>query len=291
MQVTSQLVATALDEAIPHLACDLRPDVLEGLRRARQDESDERARLVLDQLLENAAVAADDHVPICQDTGTVWICLELGSEGVELATDPFVEADETVARAYRDNALRFSTLRDALTDRSNSGDNTPAFTEIRYVPGSGATLHVMLKGGGSDNASCVEMLAPGAGADGVREVVLRRVEEKASSACPPLVVGVGVGSTFDAVAGLAKHALLRPVDEPAADPQVAAFEADLLTDINALGIGPAALGGDTTALACHIQTAPCHIAALPVAVNLGCCALRSISIDLEDFGRTGELPW
>ena len=173
-----------------------------------------------------------------------------------------------------------SVVRDALFDRANTGDNTPAFTEIATKPGHGATLHVLLKGGGSDNASRVVMLAPGSGIEGVRKVVLDCVREKAANACPPLVVGVGVGATFDKVAGLAKHALLREIGTPAATPEHAAFESELLDAINATGIGPGALGGKATALAVHLETAPCHIAALPVAVNMGCSAMRSASINL-----------
>jgi fumarate hydratase class I/fumarate hydratase subunit alpha len=138
----------------------------------------------------------------------------------------------------------------------------------------------MLKGGGSDNASALAMLDPSAGVEGVKRVVLETVSAKAAGACPPLVVGVGVGATFDAVGKLAKKALLRPLDTPAADEVTARLEADLLAEINALGIGPAGLGGTTTALAVHVVTAPCHIAALPVAVNLGCSAMRSVSVEL-----------
>lgn len=291
MQVTPDIVAEVVYRAIPHIAFDLRPDVLAALQRAAAGEENARGRLVLEQLLENARIAAEDRVPLCQDTGTVWVCLELGRDDCSLAGDPFAEVDLAVSRAYREGCLRMSTLRDALVDRTNPGNNTPAFTEVRFVAGGGAKLHVMLKGGGSDNASCVEMLPPGAGWEGVRRVVLERVRKKASSACPPLVVGVGVGATFDKVGGLAKHALLRPVDAPHADPRVAALEEELLAAVNALGMGPGALGGTCTALSCHIETAPCHIAALPVAVNMGCSAMRSITVDLGTYMQTGELPW
>ncbi len=192
----------------------------------------------------------------------------------------FSRVDDAVARAYADGKLRMSVLADAAFNRVNTKTNTPAFCEIKLVEGAGATLHVLLKGGGSDNASRVVMLAPGAGLAGVRDVVLECVREKAANACPPLLVGVGIGATFDKVAGLAKHALLRPVGSPAASEEHAALEAELLDAVNALGIGPAALGGTPTALGVHVETAPCHIAALPVAVNMGCCAMRSTSIDL-----------
>ena len=218
-------------------------------------------------------------MPLCQDTGTCWVRLEVGEE-LSIPGDILSQVDDAVARAYTDGRLRMSVVRDALFDRANTGDNTPAFAEITTKPGHGATLHVLLKGGGSDNASRVVMLAPGAGIEGVRKVVLDCVREKAANACPPLVVGVGVGATFDKVAGLAKHALLREIGTPAATPEHAAFERELLDAINATGIGPGALGGKTTALAVHLETAPCHIAALPVAVNMGCSAMRSASIDL-----------
>ena len=291
MQVTPDLVAEVVEKAIPHIAFDLRPDVLAAMKKAAEQEQDPRGKLVLSQLLENSRIAAEDRVPLCQDTGTTWICLELGRDDCSLASDPFADVDAAVGRAYKAGKLRMSTLRDALVDRSNPGDNTPAFTELKFVEGHGAKLHIMLKGGGSDNASIVEMLPPGAGWEGVKQVVLARVKKKASSACPPLVIGVGVGTTFDKVGGLAKHALLRAVDEPNSDPRVAAYEEELLTEINAMGIGAGALGGSATALSCHIETAPCHIAALPVAVNMGCSAMRSITVDLARYMETGELPW
>jgi fumarate hydratase class I/fumarate hydratase subunit alpha len=168
-----------------------------------------------------------------------------------------------------------SMVRDALFDRTNTGDNTPAIVSVSLRPGTGAEVDVMLKGGGSDNASTLAMLPPSAGVEGVRRFVLETVVAKATGACPPLVVGVAVGGTFDTVAALAKKALLREIGSPASSAQAAGLESALLAEINATGIGPAGLGGRTTALAVHIVTAPCHIAALPVAVNLGCCAMRS----------------
>ena len=275
-------VADAVYAAVREAAVTLRPDVRAAVEQAQRTEQSERGRAVLGQILENARIAQTDGVPLCQDTGTVWVRLEVG-EQLAVPGDVLSGVDGAVARAYADGRLRMSVLADALLDRTNTGDNTPAFAELAFVPGRGATVHVLLKGGGSDNASRVVMLAPGAGPEGVRQVVLDCVHEKAANACPPLVVGVGVGATFDKVAGLAKHALLRPVGSPAASAQAAAFERELLDAVNATGIGPAALGGSTTALAVHLETAPCHIAALPVAVNMGCCAMRSRSIEL--------IPW
>jgi fumarate hydratase class I/fumarate hydratase subunit alpha len=214
----------------------------------------------------------------------VWVLVELGAE--ECLGEPLQpHVDEAVAAAYAAGGLRMSVARDALFDRGNTGDNTPAQLDIVLRPGHGATVHVMLKGGGSDNASALVMLPPGAGPDGVREVVLDAVRAKATSACPPLLIGVGIGGGFDKVGALSKRALLRRIDadpghDDSRDEDHALFEASLLAAVNATGIGPAGLGGDTTALAVHVQTAPCHIASLPVAVNMGCCAIRAVSVDV-----------
>lgn len=281
MQVlSSNTISDALLVSIPRLANVLPPDVLEALIAARDRETHERAKIVLDQLVLNAQIASEDHVPICQDTGTVWCCLEVGPD-IGLNANVFSKVDQSVAAGFINSKLRKSVVRDALFDRTNTGDNTPAFCELRLVDEPGvARLHIMLKGGGSDNASRVVMLTPNAGKQGVIDTVLACVEEKAANACPPLVIGVGVGTTFDKVAGLAKLALMRPLNIPAPDPEVAAFEQELLDAVNATGIGAGGLGGDTTALGVRVKTAPCHIAALPVAVNMGCSAMRRLTVEL-----------
>lgn len=275
----AEKIAAAVRDAIPHVATVLRPDVAAALSRAVASERSERGRSVLEQLVANAGLAERERVPVCQDTGTVWVRVELGADEA-LEGDLQAACDAAVADAYRSANLRMSTVRDALLDRSNRGDNTPAFVEMAWRPGTGATVHVMLKGGGSDNASRVEMLPPGAGWEGIRRVVLETVEAKATGACPPLLVGVGVGGTFDTVGKLAKKALLREVGTVAEQPQLAEYERELLSAVNSTGIGPGGLGGDTTALAVHLATTPCHIAALPVAVNLGCCAVRSVTVEV-----------
>jgi len=279
--LASQQIADAVRQAIPLAADSLRPDALIALRAAAQAERSPRGRAVLEQLIENARIAETDCVPLCQDTGTVWVRVELGSEEC-LTGDLQAAVDRAVAEAYRAAKLRMSVVADALLDRTNTGDNTPAFVEVvtGARKGTGATVHVMLKGGGSDNASRVVMLTPGAHEAGVRQAVLEAVEARATGACPPLLIGVGVGSTFDKVAGLAKRALLRPIGSPPADPRLVQLEAEILSAVNATGIGPAGLGGDTTALAVHIVTAPCHIAAMPVAVNMGCSAIRSVTLEV-----------
>jgi fumarate hydratase subunit alpha len=274
----SDRIAEAVRPAVSEAAVTLRPDVASALEVALTTERSERGRAVLAQLVENARIAVSDRVPLCQDTGTVWVRVELGAEEA-LGGDLQAAVDAAVASAYAENALRMSVVGDALFDRSNTGDNTPAFVELTSRPGTGARVDVMLKGGGSDNASVVAMLDPSAGEDGVVAAVVAAVRAKGACACPPLLIGVGVGSTFDRVGALAKHALLRPIGAPG-DPRAAALERRLLEAVNATGIGPGGLGGTTTALAVHVETAPCHIAALPVAVNVGCCAVRSASVEL-----------
>jgi len=278
--LSASRIGEAVREVIPRVACELRPDFVAGLSAAAARERSPRGRAVLEQLLANADLAARDTVPVCQDTGTVWVRVEVGSEET-LTGNVQTEVNAAVADAYRAAGLRMSLVRDGLMDRTNTGDNTPAFIDLVWRPGTGATVHVMLKGGGSDNASRIEMLAPDAGFEGVKRVVLETVEAKATGACPPLLVGVGVGGTFDKVGGLAKRALLRELGTVPMDDRVGALERELLEAVNATGIGPAGLGGDTTALAVHIVTAPCHIAALPVAVNMGCCAVRSASVEVR----------
>ena len=272
--VTRATLVEAICSAVGEAAVTLRPDVVGALRSALETEPSERGRTVLAQLLENADIALADRVPVCQDTGSAWVRLTLGADQ-KLPGDLQAVADEAVARAYRDGSLRMSMVRDALFDRANTGENTPAMLTVSIRPGTGAEVDVMLKGGGSDNASAVARLPPAAGTEGVRRFVLETVAARATGACPPLVVGVAVGGTFDTVAALAKKALLREVGTPAGSEQAAGLESALLEEINATGIGPAGLGGRTTALAVHVVTAPCHIAALPVAVNMGCCAMRS----------------
>lgn len=277
--LTKELIGDAVESAIPSIACVLPADVRDALAAARAVEPEGRSSFVLDQLIENARIASCDRVPICQDTGTVWVCLEVGPDCL-VPGDVFGCVDAAVARAYGAAALRKSVVRDALFDRTNTGDNTPAFCDIHLSDRPGARVHVMLKGGGSDNASRVVMLTPGAGKQGIIDEIMDCVVRKAANACPPLILGVGIGSTFDRVAHLAKSALLRPIGTPAADERTACFERELLDAINASGIGPGALGGGATALAVHVQTAPCHIAALPLAINMGCSAMRRATIEL-----------
>ncbi len=279
--ITSNAIADALMLTIPTLATHVPADILAAMEKAREEETNERAREVLNLLVENAKVAASEHMPICQDTGTVWVCLEIGG-GIELDGNIFAKVDSVVEHAYTANKLRLSVVKDALFDRTNTFTNTPAQCEIRYAADdfNAVHLHIMLKGGGSDNASRVMMLNPADGKEGVIQAVLDCVKEKAINACPPLVVGVGVGSTFDKVGNLSKRALMRPLDKPSPRAEINEFEEELLERINELGIGAGGFGGNHTALGVRVMTEPCHIASLPVAINMGCCALRRTTIEL-----------
>lgn len=253
---------------------NLRGDVLEAIKKSHGLERSEAAKRVLELQIQNAEIAPSFGVPLCQDTGTAWVYIEKGPD-VCIEGDLENALNDAVARAYKDGGLRMSIVRDALVERTNTQNNTPIFFDVIPVDEPGLQVTVMLKGAGSDNASRLEMLTPDQGFEGVKELVMKVVEEKATMACPPLVIGIGVGATFDKVGGLSKKALLRKVGEPNPDARVAALEEEILKSVNGSGFGAGGLGGDITALAVHINTAATHIAALPVAVNLGCSAMRS----------------
>lgn len=254
----------------------LPDDVLRAVDRAARAETSETGRAILAQIQENARIAAQREMALCQDTGVAEVFVALGSE-VAITGLPLAQAiQKGVALGYTTGYLRASMVADPLR-RVNTGDNTPAAVYIDVVPGTALSLTILPKGGGTENASMLAMLPPNAGVDGVVECVVAAVRSKGESACPPLVVGVGIGGTFSTVAGLAKKALLRPLDTPALDEYYAALEQQILKAINTLGIGPMGLGGVTTALAVHIRPAPCHIASLPVAVSMQCHCLRRMT--------------
>lgn len=278
--IRAETIASVVYDSVRVAGSRLRPDFEAALRAAAAREGHERGGRALDQLIENARIAVEGDLPLCQDTGVAWIWIELGEDEC-LTGDLQAAVDAAVADAYRDGGLRMSMTRDALFDRTNTRDNTPAFIDVTRRPGTGATVHTTLKGAGSDNASRVRMLYPSDGWEGVKAFVTEVVATRVTSACPPLLVGVGVGGTFDKVPALAKRALVRPVGSPAQSPLHADAEAELLDLINASGIGPGGLGGVSTALAVHLVTAPSHIASLPVAVNLGCNAIRGVTKEVD----------
>ncbi len=274
--------ASAVTDAVAELCIranrELPPDVRAALERARAAEPWPTAQRGLDILLDNLALAAEKQLPICQDTGMACVFLELGQD-VHIDGDLNAAVQAGIRAGYARGYLRCSVVADPLR-RVNTGDNTPGVLSVRLVPGDVCRLTVLPKGFGSENMSRLQMLTPADGAEGMRRFVLDTVRAAGPNPCPPIVVGVGVGGTFDGVAALAKRALLRPLDTPNPDPYYAELERTLLEEINALGIGPQGFGGRTTALGLAIETAPTHVAGLPVAVNISCHATRRASAAL-----------
>lgn len=273
-----EILGSEITETIARLFTEanyfLPEDVLAALRRAQEAEESPLGRRVLETLLENARAAAEERMPICQDTGTAIVFLEVGQD-VHIVGNLRAAIEEGVRRAYRDGHLRASIVRQPYSARVNSGDNTPPIIHAEIVPGDGLRIVAFPKGGGCENMSRLAMLKPADGRAGVIDFVVQAVEEAGSNPCPPTVVGVGIGGSADHAAFLAKRALLRPVGQPSPDAETAELEAELLSRINALGIGPQGYGGRITALAVHAEAYPAHIASLPVAVCLQCHAARS----------------
>ena len=258
--------------------CNLPEDAADALTIARENEQDgSAAKNVLSQLIENQQLAREKFRPICQDTGMAVVFADIGQD-VHIEGDLTQAVNEGVRLAYTEGFLRKSVL-DPLT-RINTGDNTPAVLHIRLVSGDRVLLTVAPKGFGSENMSRLFMLPPSAGIEGILSHILTTVKDAGASACPPVVVGVGIGGTMESCALLSKRQLLRPLGEPAGREDVAAIEREALSRINSCGIGPMGLGGVTTALAVHAAAEPTHIAGLPVAVNIQCHACRHASCEV-----------
>ena len=265
----------------------LNDDIACAMRRCAADEETPLARNVLSILLDNADVARQDSLPICQDTGMVVVFVELGQD-VHLVGGSLEDAINTgVAAGYERGYLRKSVVRDPI-HRVNTGDNTPAVVHVRMVAGDRLKIIVAPKGFGSENMSRLVMLKPSDGLEAVKRVVLETVQFAGPNPCPPMIVGVGIGGTMEKAALLAKEALLRPVGHTNPDPFWAEFEAELLMAINRLDIGPAGFGGRTTALAVLVNVYPTHIAGLPVAVNIGCHVTRHAEAILEFREQSDE---
>jgi fumarate hydratase subunit alpha len=272
-----QIKTAVITDTVARLAIEanqqLGEDVVRAFESGRERERSPAGRDILDQLLENARLAKEDAVPMCQDTGLAVVFLEVGQD-LRIEGDLEMAVQEGVRQGYSAGYLRKSVVTPPIAPRKNTGDNTPAIIHTRIVPGSSLKITVAPKGGGSENMSALKMLKPAEGWEGARKFILETVGKAGPNPCPPLVVGVGLGGNFEHSAFLAKKALLRTVGERNQDPQTAALEEQLTEDINRLGIGPAGFGGDVTALGVHIEMHPCHIASLPVAVNINCHAHR-----------------
>ncbi|MBI5605882.1 MAG: fumarate hydratase [Deltaproteobacteria bacterium] len=277
-----ELQVKKITQAVKRLCIEanenLGEDVLNCFQQALQKEISPVGKEILEQLIENARISREEHLPMCQDTGLAVIFLEIGQD-LHLTGGDLKEAvNQGVREGYGEGYLRKSSCHPFT--RANTGDNTPAVIYINVVPGERLKIWVVPKGGGSENMSRLFMLPPSAGLPGIKEKIVETVKEAGPNPCPPTIIGVGIGGTFEQAALQAKKSLLRPLGSPNPDPELDRLEIELLEMINKLGIGPQGLGGRTTSLAVHIRLLPCHIASLPVAVNIQCHASRHKEITL-----------
>lgn len=273
-EIHAAQIADAVEALCLEANRHLPKDVQAALQAARAREESPLGRDVLEDLLENAALAAKTGLPLCQDTGLAVLFVDMGQDVHICGGDFNAALAEGVRRGYTKGYLRMSTVDDPLGARTKREDNGPPVVHLRLVSGDRLSITLAPKGAGSENMSALAMLKPADGVEGVKRFVLDAVARAGGNFCPPGVVGVGVGGTAEMASILAKRALLRPLGSPGADPAAAALEAALLEGINALGIGPQGFGGTITALAVHVETFPCHMASLPVALNLQCHAAR-----------------
>lgn len=259
---------------------DLGEDVLSAVRKAYDLEESSTGKSILSQIVKNAEISREERIPICQDTGFAVFFVELG-EDVRILGGNLADAiRDGVKKGYKEGYLRKSIVNDPVLDRKNTGDNTPPIIHYEITSGDRLKIICAPKGGGSENMSEVKMMKPADGIEGIKDFVVERVRRSSGNPCPPVIVGVGIGGTFERCALLAKKALIRRLGESNPDSRFAEVERELLKRINDLGIGPMGLGGRTTALGVHIEIFPCHIASMPVAVNLNCHAARHKRVSL-----------
>ena len=277
-KIEVKTIVQAVRDAAISANYELEADMLAAFKKGEQEEESPAGREIFRQLLENARIAAEEHIPLCQDCGLAVIFAEVGQDLRIDGGDFEAALQEGVRQGYTEGYLRKS-LCHPLT-RKNTGDNTPAIIHTEIVPGDRLKLLVVSKGGGSENGSKLFMLKPAEGVAGIKEKVLATVAEAGPNVCPPMIVGVGIGGNFERSALLAKKALLRKLDDTHPDPEVAALEQELLTAVNDLGIGPGGLGGRFTALGVKINLQPCHIASLPLAINIQCHSSRHLEVVL-----------
>lgn len=276
--IERDLVVEAVERLCIEANYYIEDDVLNALKRSRKLETSPIGQKVLDQIIENDFIARNDSVPMCQDTGMVVVFLEIGNL-IHIDYDIYDAINEGVRNGYLHGYLRKSVVKHPL-DRVNTSDNTPAVIHTKIVMGNSLTITLAPKGAGSENMSLVKMLTPADGYEGVKKLVLDTIFDAKGKPCPPIIVGIGIGGTFEKCALLAKEALMRPIDDVSEDPIARKLEEELLEEINKLGIGPLGFGGTQTALAVKVNVYPCHIASLPVAVNIQCHAARHKKIVL-----------
>jgi len=258
----------------------LPEDVLDAIKKAVGTAETPLGKATLEKILENAAIAAKERVPLCQDCGLAVILIRLGRDVHVTGGELYAAIEEGVRKGYADGYLRKSMVQHPFSSRTNTKTNCPAVIHTEIVPGDKLTIVLMPKGGGSENMSRLSMLSPAQGRRGVMDFVVKAVDEAGSNPCPPVIVGVGIGGTAEKASLLAKEALLRPLGQSNADPEVADLEKELFQKINSLGIGPQGFGGSTTALTVHVEVFPAHIASLPVAVNILCHSARHKEVTL-----------
>lgn len=272
-----EIQASVITDTIERLCIEanqvLPDDIKKSIQDCRASEDGEIACGILDNIIENYQIAENEQVPICQDTGMACVFLEIGQDVHIVGGDLTEAVNEGVRRGYTNGYLRKSVVKDPVR-RGNTGDNTPAMLYTEIVPGENIKITVGPKGFGSENMSAIRMFKPSAGIEGIKDFILETVETAGPNPCPPMVVGVGIGGTFDKAALLAKKALMRPVDSENEDPYYADLEKEMLEKINQLGIGPQGFGGKTTAIGLNIETMPTHIAGMPCAINISCHVTR-----------------
>ncbi len=260
--------------------CNLGEDILSSYDNAVEKEESPAAVEILKVLRENARIASEEGMPACQDCGFAVLFVDIGQEVLFVGGDLYEALAEGVRQGYRDGYLRKSIVDRPATGRVNTGDNTPPVIHYNIVPGDRVKITFLAKGGGCENMSTVMMLTPAQGIEGVKKAVIERVRQSGGNPCPPIKVGVGIGGTFEKAAYLAKKALLRKIGDKSSDPEMAEVEDEILEKINKLGVGPQGLGGSTTAFSVAIETHPCHIASLPLAINIDCHVSRHKEVEL-----------
>ena len=273
-EINASVITQTVAELCQQVNFELGDDVLAALKQAQQTEESPLGRQVLSQLLENARIAQQERVPLCQDCGTAVVFLEIGQETHITGGDLQAAVEEGVRRGYSQGYLRKAIVSQPFSARINTQDNTPPVIHTEIVPGDQLKITVLPKGGGAENMSRLVMLTPSNSREDVINLVVGTVDEAGGNPCPPIIVGLGIGATAEKAMLLAKQALLRPVGKPNPDPEIAQLEKEILVRINDLGIGPLGFGGRTTALAVHAEVTPTHLASLPVAVNLQCHSAR-----------------
>lgn len=273
-EINAAEITKTVDSLFREANYNLTDDVLIAIKKAAQNEVSPVGRNVLEQIIKNAEIAAEEQIPLCQDCGTAVVFIEIGQEVHITGGDLNTAINEGVKKAYNEGYLRKSMVKQPFSSRINTQDNTPAVIYTDIVSGDKIRIVVVPKGGGAENMSRLGMLTPAAGRQGIVDFILKAVDEAGSNPCPPIIVGVGIGGTAEKTLLLAKKALLRKIGEHNPDIEVAELEKELFTKINNLGIGPMGYGGRTTALAVNVEVFPAHLASLPVAVNLNCHSSR-----------------